>query len=226
MKVASACEAGTGEGTTLKFIESYSESISLSGFDISLSRLLYAQLNCTRDVNFICADMNNIPLGDASVDAILTNHSIEPNGGNEDNILSELLRVSARYLVMIEPDYERAGDEQKKRMQEHNYVTGSQEKLKCLPGNILHYEPWPWNHRPENAASLTIFEKKEIANAAYRYISPISKMPLNLIDNLYHCDEDGFAYPVVKGIPCLRDDYGILASHLPKLSSSKEDSDV
>ena len=49
--------------------------------------------------------MEQIGLKSNSVDIIYTNHSLEPNGGREEVILKELLRVTNKYLILFEPIY-------------------------------------------------------------------------------------------------------------------------
>jgi ubiquinone/menaquinone biosynthesis C-methylase UbiE/uncharacterized protein YbaR (Trm112 family) len=216
--VVSACEAGIGEASTLAFVAAASPvSIAFSGFDLSLSRLLYARSFLAehgQDANLFCADILNVPLPDSSVDAVVTNHSIEPNGGYEEPILRELLRVAARYLVLVEPDYELGNREQKEQMARHTYVRNLTGHLEKLPGKILRHEPWPFITNPLNKPSLTVFEKRVISSVRnFAFVSPVNKKGLKNLDGFLFCQEEGLLYPVVFGIPVLRDDCAILCSH-------------
>jgi hypothetical protein len=218
LNIKTVCEAGTGEATTLRCVmESCATDIKFSAFDISLSRLFYAQefvKNLPRQPDFFSADFINIPLPDNAVDAVLTVHAVEPNGGAEFDILRELWRVARRYLVLIEPDYERGSDDQKRRMESHNYVRGIAGHLSKLPGNLVSYHPFPHNDNPLNAASVFVFEKPPVdAPVSAGYVSPISRSPLIQKDGFLYSKADGFLFPVVKNIPCLQTRMGILASH-------------
>jgi ubiquinone/menaquinone biosynthesis C-methylase UbiE/uncharacterized protein YbaR (Trm112 family) len=216
--VTSACEAGIGEASTLAFAAAACPaSVAFSGFDISLSRLLYARGflgEHRRNANLFCAGILDVPLPDSSVDAVVTNHGIEPNGGSEEPILRELLRVAARYLVLIEPDYESGSPEQKERMARHNYVRNLAGHLEKLPGKILRHEPWPFFTNPLNKPSLTVFEKRGGAAARdFAFVSPVNKKKLEKFDGFLFCREEGLLYPVAFGIPVLKDDCAIMCSH-------------
>ena len=219
LDVKTVCEAGVGEATALKFImESCRKPMRFSGFDISVNRLFYAQ-NFVKDLSVKCdffsADLLRIPFDDNALDAIVTVHAMEPNGGSEEEILKELFRVARRYLILIEPDYALGDDTQKRRMETHNYIRDLPKHLAKLDGKLRFNQPLPFNCNPQNVASVLIFEKNnpvEISNTAY--VSPISGKALRKIDNVLFCPEDGFAFPIINGIPCLQQRQAILASHL------------
>ncbi len=216
--VSSACEAGTGEATTLAFIAGAAGSeVTFSGFDISLSRTLHARDFLARngvEARLFCADILRIPLPDSSVDAVITNHSIEPNGGFERPLLEELFRVCARYLVLVEPDYERGTEEQKKRMREHNYVRGIAGHLEHLPGRLRTYEGWPLNVNPHNKASLFVFEKRDGTrpSSEFDFVSPVNRRPLAEVGGELFCASEGLVYPTVLGIPILRDECAVVCT--------------
>ena len=109
--IKSALEAGTGEATKLAQLGQIAgPAIALSGFDISLGRMLLAEKFLKRldvEAECFCADMNDIPLPDNSVEAVVTFGAVEPNRGKEAKILGELARVASRLLALVEPDYDR-----------------------------------------------------------------------------------------------------------------------
>ena len=217
--INSACEAGTGEATTLAHVaRAAPPALHLSGFDISLSRVLYGRdylraKGATAEL--FCAEMLRIPLADSAVDAIITNHSLEPNGGQEAPLLGELLRVAARYLVLVEPDYEKGSAEQKARMARHNYVRDLARHLGKFPGRILRYEEWPFAPNPQNKASLIVFEKADAKAApdSLQLVSPIGKFPLTPADGCLFCAREGLLYPKPFGIPVLREEAAVLCFH-------------
>jgi ubiquinone/menaquinone biosynthesis C-methylase UbiE len=125
----SVLEVGIGEATTLGNLIKYLKHTPNRkyGFDISWSRIKYAKkflqsLNIS-DIGLFTGDMFNTPIKDNAIDIVYTSHSIEPNGGREKEALSELYRITKKYLILLEPTYEFGGKEAKKRMLEHGYVT-------------------------------------------------------------------------------------------------------
>ncbi len=91
----SILEAGVGEGTTFSFVLTSLNNPKLEahGFDISWSRIAtcrhWLQKNGQTDAFLSVASLLNLPYLDNSFDVVYTSHTIEPNGGNEKNILQE-----------------------------------------------------------------------------------------------------------------------------------------
>ncbi|MEX2528845.1 MAG: class I SAM-dependent methyltransferase [Gemmatimonadota bacterium] len=228
---ATILDAGTGEGTTLAPIlrRLSTPPPGVLAFDISLSRLLYAQLNLREMVESAQVDprlfvgaLESIPLLDNSVDVVVTCHALEPNGGREREILSELVRVARRRLILVEPAWELGSEATRARIQEHGYVKGIPETLDALGHPAGRHELWGWNERPENEAALTVVElegptSKEAgrAHGAWPpYASPVSGATLEDRGDAWYSVDDGYAFPVIQGIPCLLSQYAVLATRL------------
>jgi hypothetical protein len=215
-------DAGTGEATTLAellpLLPRRPEQVL--GFDLSLSRLLFAQRYLrergTGGVELFTAGLENIPLADASVDLVMTVHVCEPNGGREREILTELLRVARRYLVLVEPSYELASEEARRRMEQHGYVRALPDHLRALGARIVLEEPFGADLNPLNPAALLVVDQGERAapQGRARLVSPLTRTPLSRGDG-YLCSRDGFAFPVIAGIACLLPDNAVLAAYLP-----------
>jgi ubiquinone/menaquinone biosynthesis C-methylase UbiE len=219
----SILEAGTGEATSLVPVlqRMKRRPVRALGFDISLSRLLYARKYLTDhgqgDVTLFTGDLDRIPLATGSVDTVVTIHAIEPNHGREDAILSELLRVARRNLVMIEPSYETASAEAQARMDRLRYVRGLPEVLARLGHPARRIEPWPHNSNPLNQAALIVVDKKPVAGSTGpRFVSPVSGRDLVERADSWFCPDDGHAFPVIAGIPCLTVESAILACKLDR----------
>jgi uncharacterized protein YbaR (Trm112 family) len=219
---SSVIEAGVGEATTLKFvIDHAAKHVDFGGFDLSISRLAYARAflaQSDRSVDLFAGDLSSLPIVDNAVDVILTNHSIEPNGGREREILTEMLRATRRLLVLIEPDYEHGTDQQRMRMDRLSYVRDLPRHLEALGAKILEYEPWEININPLNSAYLIVAEKaapeKWNQPSAMKLASPFSKELLELRPGYLYSEADGVIFPIVEGIPCLLQKNAIVASHL------------
>ena len=218
----SLVEAGVGEATTLKsIVEQVPADAEAAGFDLCVSRLVYARevlAETGRPVRLFTGDLSSIPLVDNAYDALLTNHSIEPNGGRERQILAEMLRATRRLLVLVEPDYERGSAGQRQRMDELGYIKNLPAHIEALGAKVLEYTPWQLNPNPLNAASLIVAEKPRAANwnepVGLALASPYSKGALVDRGGFLFSESDNLAFPMIDGFPCLLPANAIVASHL------------
>lgn len=217
MQIRSILDCGTGEGTTLiPLVKELDFLGKVLGFDASISRAQWAAANCRhlKNIDFFVAEMSRIPLADNSIDLVLTVHSLEPNGGIEQLLVSELARVSARYVVMIEPDFESASQEQQTRMNQFGYVKGLERAIAGANLDILEKVHIEENSNPANRASMWICEKRSLpekgelperenSKQAPRWLDPISLKPLEY-DGSWFRSQDGICYPTMDGLPLLR----------------------
>jgi ubiquinone/menaquinone biosynthesis C-methylase UbiE len=218
------CEAGVGEATTLaEVVSSSPRSTHFLGFDLSLSRLLYARKHLSgfghNDVELFAGALGALPFPDDSVDLLYTCHSIEPNGGQERAVLEELLRVTQHHLVLVEPSNELGGAATRAHIEKHGYVKNLKATLDAMGCKVTRHEPWGLDSEPDhNQAALLIVEKRHRETGATvrkpSFVSPVSKRPLTVRPDCYYSAEDGFAFPVIGGIPCLVYTNAIVATHL------------
>ena len=219
----SLLEAGVGEGTSLEPVLTHMSKrpAQVLGFDLSLSRLLFARSHLSENgcghVKLFTGDLDRIPVASGSVDVVLTIHAVEPNHGREEAILSELLRVARKHVVMVEPSYEFASAEARERMDKLGYARALPEILKRLGHPARLVERWPHNANPLNKAALIVVDKAPAgAQNEPRFVSPISGRDLVERKDCWHCPEDGHAFPIIAGIPCLTMDNAVLASKLDR----------
>ena len=217
LEVHCVCEAGVGEATTLYHVLTEIKLKETFAFDISMSRLLYAKKYLSQNdhhVNLFCAELSKIPLPDDSVECMYTYHTLESNGGNEKTLLSELLRVTKKYLILIEPDYDLFTKEQQLRMSQYGYIKHLRQHLADMNVKVMRHEPWELDSNPLNKASIIIVEKNsKQAFEPLIFCSPISLHPLMKVAEGFFCKEDGFLFPEVKNIPVLLRKAAILVSH-------------
>lgn len=152
-------DIGAGELTNLSFmIDSLDIELGrVIACDISEPRLQLGRLFAERHMgsNFarletLKADIAKIPLGDQSVDVLTSNHAIEPNGGREEEVLRELLRVSRRKLVLFEPCFEIASEEAQDRMASHAYIRGLGDAAQRAGGILESMTPLEIVNNPLN----------------------------------------------------------------------------
>ena len=219
--VTSLLDAGTGEGITLvPVLQALNFTFDrVLAFDISWSRLRYAKVFAARfqDINvaWFVANLFRIPLANHAVDVVLTAHALEPNGGQEEAALKELIRVSRKYLVLIEPGYEWASEEAKSRMTHHGYVKGLRETAEKLGCRVLKHAPFSMSLNPLNPSGLLVLEVPECSSSDVGWICPITGEPLQTLTSGF-LSSSLVSYPLLQDIPCLLPEQGILSTALPK----------
>lgn len=220
--IHSLLEAGVGEATTLIGVVQSLPTMPpfVHGIDISWSRLKSAKQwfkkqNGPEYAEFAVASITHLPYADNSFDVVLTNHAIEPNGGREEELLAELYRVCSRYLVVCEPAYELTTPEIRKRMDTHGYCRDLPGHARKLGMNVLKHEALKDNFLQHNPTAVTVIAKNpENGPATPQYVCPAYHTPMELIDGFYYSADSMRAYPVLRGIPCLKKEHAIIASKL------------
>jgi hypothetical protein len=153
-------DAGTGEMTTLVYLDEALQTplSKIYATDISEARLEVGRAFAAKhglQVEAFRAELSAILLEDKSVDVVTTNHAIEPNGGREAEILTELVRVG-RKLVLFEPCYEIASDEAKERMRSHGYIRGLAEAATSIGATVESVVPLKLVHNPLNPTACFV----------------------------------------------------------------------
>lgn len=217
-------EIGCGEATTLSGVAQNvltHQHANFYGFDISWSRIFLGNKWLTEhDVKatLFVANLFNIPLRTSSIPIVFTAHSLEPNGGREREALEELLRVTGRYLILIEPLYELASEKAKKRMNHHGYVTDLKKTVESIGHKIIDYRLLDVCVNELNPSGLIVVEKSNSennhTNEYGQWVCPNTGAVLEEKTDCYYAEDSGLAYPIIKGVPILKSDYGIIASKL------------
>lgn len=232
----SLLDIGSGELTTLSLLVKSlkTKPRRLLAFDISWSRL-HEGLEFARDemgsayeiLSAFVAEISEIPLRDKSVDVTTSNHSLEPNGRQLRQLLSELFRVTIEKVILFEPCYEINSEEGKKRMLEMGYVTNIDGIAEELGGKVLEKIPLKNVSNPLNPTVCYVISPPSKSdfdagrnNAAEQkdytdvFSVPGTNFRLDSRDGFYFSSEVGVCFPVLKGIPILRSSASILANSL------------
>lgn len=219
-------DAGTGEMTSLSLILQRLpvKPQKTYAFDISWSRIWHGlsfarqtlDEKTYKDIVPFIAGIEELPLPSNSIDVIFTCHALEPNGGREDVLLAELLRVCRKKLVLFEPCYEINSPEGQNRMERLGYVRGLAQAVEKLGGRIVAQTPLKHVTNPLNPT--VCFEispplETQAENSKQTTLTvPGTNYPLNLQDGFLFSNDTGLAFPVIKGIPVLRSESAILVS--------------
>lgn len=191
------------------------------GLDMCWSRLAYGRdwlkVNNFDHVQLAMGTLSEIPFIDNAFDIVVTSHSMEPNGGREEEILKELYRISGNYLFLAEPCYEIASEEAKARMDRLGYVKNLEGTARRLGYKVVEKRTLNASMNPLNPTVVLVISKEaELANVP-EYACPVSKQKLSHFNSCYYSNENLCAYPIIEGIPCLRKSAAIVASKLPEI---------
>lgn len=217
-------EPGVGEATTMHDILNLIDQTTISevyGLDASFSRLKYAQKflkdnQQETEVKFILGDMQNLPMLSDSVDIVYTVHACEPNGGKERELLSELMRVTRRYLILFEPAFDLADYKAKERMIQNGYVTRLNDTILDMGLDVKEHYLLDSSLYELNPTGVTVIEKH--VNTSQKketkgvLACPVSKKEVKLVYNNYWCKDSMLLYPVVDDILCMTAENAIVAT--------------
>lgn len=223
---ANLFEAGVGEATTLGPILERLPMEKLGGvygLDASFSRLKEGKQFLDnhfkfKDVKLIMGDMLNMPIADNSCDIVYTVHACEPNGGNEEKIIKELLRVTGRYLILFEPAYDLADEEAKRRMEKHGYVTRLYDVITEMKLDVVEHHLLGISRNELNPTGVTVIRKHNSKiNKTSVIADPVSKKICAEYDNCFWSEETMLLYPKIDGIACMLEENAIVATKYGEL---------
>tara|TARA_Y100000590_G_scaffold33501_1_gene36750 strand:- start:3109 stop:4014 length:906 start_codon:yes stop_codon:yes gene_type:complete len=210
---------GTGELTNLSYImNNLPSNIKFYANDISLSRLILGKKFIKKKIsnkkfknlNIFCTNHFKLPFKDNSIDLIITIQAIEPNNAYKKDLLNELIRVSKKGLVLMEPHFEIGDQKSKKRMKKFGYIRNFEKLIKSykIPYSIIKKEHHFYSLNPN---SIFVMKKnKKKSNISYRnFVDPVYKDKLKLLNNYYYSDKSKRIYPLIDDIVVFSDDINI-----------------
>jgi ubiquinone/menaquinone biosynthesis C-methylase UbiE len=218
----SVLEAGTGESTSLLYVLRMMrhQPRIIHGIDLAWSRIRvgsrwFFERGGPPHTQFVVGSMSSMPYMDNSFDTVFTSHAIEPNGGCEKELLTELYRVTSKYLLLCEPGYEFASEDARARMNEHGYCKNLAGHARELGMNVVKNHIMLPCIKEDNPSAITLILKNaERPPAEPVYACPRWKTPLRDMGDCWFSSESLYAYPLIQGIPCLNVENGIIASKL------------
>jgi ubiquinone/menaquinone biosynthesis C-methylase UbiE len=214
----SILEAGVGEASTFVnvLLRMKRRPVRCAGFDLSWSRALYARKYARKSsvqADLAVGNLMSIPSADASFDVVYTSDAVEPNHGRELDILKELYRVARRYVVLLEPSYELGSEETRAHIREHGYCRNLRGFAEELGYKVVEHRLFDHTFNPKSQTGLLVIEKDAPPFAGGQWMAcPICKRPLTAAAEHLYCEQCRRIYPVLRGIPCLLPENGVLGS--------------
>ncbi|GJM70174.1 hypothetical protein HMSSN036_23900 [Paenibacillus macerans] len=237
--IYSIAEAGVGEAVSLGNVlrRMGRRPRNIYGFDLAWSRVKYGY-SFLRELDIDSEDFDNLqlftgdmfctPFLDNSIDVVFTVHAVEPNGGREREALTELFRITRKYLVLLEPAYELADEKSRERMLSHGYVTSLYKTAMELGYDVMEHRLFDVSLNPLNPTGLLII-RKEITEEERIHeegildsgplCCPLTHTALHKFESSYYSPKSMLAYPILNGIPCLLPQNAIVATHFMDFTS-------
>lgn len=129
-----------------------------------------------------------------------------------------MLRVARKAVVLVEPLYELASEKAQARMISHGYVRALKATAEKLGANIVEYGLLDICSNKLNPSGVVLMVKPNVSprNDSVRWLwqCPSTGVPLINQGDFYYAEQVGIAYPVMRGIPLLRAEHGVVASRL------------
>lgn len=216
-------EVGVGELTTIGDIYAgFGPDIACYGIDLSLNRLLHGlkEFEKRHESRPIVAKANalKLPFPDDAFDLVITRHTLEQMPGIFEEAIDEIVRVSRRHIVLLEPSFELGSVAQKLKMLDRDYVRGiprflsRRRDITSKPAYLMQNSANPLNH----TACYRLEKKSSVGHESHQdvvaFVCPKTKTPLRHCGDHYRNANGDRAYPIIDGVPILDVDHSFLVN--------------
>lgn len=198
----SIIEIGAGELTTLlPVVEKSNQFNFVSGLDLSLNRLkkgkeFFEKANVKIN-HLIACDAQKLPYEDNSFDQVFSHYCIEQVPALAKKIIDEMIRISSKYVIFIEPSYEFSNRSSRNKILVKGYPIFKNRHFLNKNARIIYRDGFPYA-RYSNYAEITILEKINKLDGKPTIRHPLSKKTINFQNDLANCE--GESIKVVDGI--------------------------
>ena len=204
----SILEVGAGELTllveVLKRIREKNKQINqVAALDISLNRLLVGKKlidDSKVKIDYLAkANAEKIPYKSNSFDFVFTSHCIEQVPHLFKNILDELMRVTKKYVVLVEPSYESGTDENKNYILSKGYIRFSDRLLKNTGHNLIFRKGFPVQ-KYINGSEIIIFKKITDMKNEPSFCVPGTDIELKIKDDYLISNDTNYKFEIKSGV--------------------------
>ena len=205
-------EIGAGELTTTHSLLSQLNLKKLKyfgGIDLSFKRLNIGKKFLKKKgfrINFIArANAAEIPFSDNSFDVVYSNYCLEQMPHIFDKIVDEMVRISKKYVVLIEPSYEFGSRASKNKIISKGYpIIKTKNFRNNASYQLLLRKPTPFR-RYINGSEIIVLKKKlkkHLKSEVY-YKCPVSKKRLFKRKKIFLTKNGNYFYPIKNNIPLI-----------------------
>ena len=142
-------------------------------------------------------------------DLVFTNYCLEQVPHLFDEIINELLRISNKYVILIEPSYEYGSSFSKNNILIKDYPIIKRESFQNKNCKIVYRAPMPLS-KYINRSEIIILKKniiikKKSNKNRINFACPLTKENLLKDKNFLYAKKNKIKYPIKKGMPLLGD---------------------
>lgn len=229
-QVRTVLDVGSGETNTFRALMSRvagAAQFEQFASDASWSRLAVGRASANQDLlhegpgalRVFTADTGHLPLRTKSIDVIMTDHSLEPNGGRLKPLLLEIFRVAREFCMFTEPLDSLQETAGLARMKRHGYIESLEESIVELGGNIVARKVVENNWNDLNRAVSLVVEPpsngsdlQPLEYTVEPFTVPRTDYPLVRAGGGFFSQDCSVWFPVLMGIPIFDWGSAVIAS--------------
>ena len=209
-KCGSILEVGGGQLLNIEILIDACPTTELSAIDLSFNRILagrnYIREKLGKDVKVAKANAISLPFPDNHFDLVFSRHALEHMPQDYQGAIDEMVRVSRKAVVLLEPSYELGNISQKLKMISSDYVRGIKRYFDSKAMDLEEYHLLPIGPAFNRTALYVYLKTINASNENVPFTMDFCpKCKVKMIkhsDGLY-CQQCEAHYFVFEGIPVL-----------------------
>ena len=211
-KIQTLLDFGTGEGTKLPYILKHNKQLKkIFACDVSFNRLSVGYDFLKKElkkedlskVTLFCNENFELPFKNNSIDLVFTGGVLENMSNNKmDNMILELLRVTKKRLILLEPRIDNISITDLRRMKKFKLNFNLN---KILKKNKINFIEDVWSKLEDNNSpySIRIIDKKTKSSKDQNFYLKNENYPLRKMNNFFY-SKFGKIIPILNNIVIFR----------------------